>query len=270
MVVAEGRLVPPVGDVLLRSGVEALLDVLPVRKVFLEDNGHQEVHVAVPVPLRALGQGRLRGVELDVHPGPIRIVSHRVDPPGLEVVLLQDEDGVREEHVDERGVVDEVPVRLGHAAQLLDGTAHVDAAAVPAERFEGSDVGVNEPVEGLGVQHPDVVGLEEGVDHELPVHLLLEHPGLVEGVPAEVERREIPLRPLERRVDGEFGAGARHRPHEPVLLDHRNRGKAVARRIHPRKALVVRDPEQLPVRAVCPAMVGTDEAPPVAAPLRDP
>src|SRR5438105_3549975 len=112
----QGRLVAAEGDRLLRARIEALLHPLAGREILLLDRRHQQVEIIVPMALRAVADGRLGDVERDIHKALVDAGAGE-HVPGLDMVALEQEDRVREQYVENRGVEKDVPRRFRLTAQ---------------------------------------------------------------------------------------------------------------------------------------------------------
>ena len=65
--------------------------------------------------------------------GPVDPAVAREDAPHLGMVLLHDEDRVGRQVVDDRGMPDRVPLRLGPTAHFDDGAARQELPEARAE-----------------------------------------------------------------------------------------------------------------------------------------
>ena len=75
-----------------------------------------------------------------------------------------------------------VPFRYRQLAQLLDGSPCRDHAEIAPERVEGSDIGVENGIDGAGMERAQMVSFEEGVDDELPIDAPLKHARLIVAI----------------------------------------------------------------------------------------
>ena len=192
------------------------------------------------------------------------------DAPDLGVVRLHHDDGAREQHVDDRGVSHQVPVGLRAVLQLHDGPARIHLPKVRTERLEQADVREEQGMDGVRVQHPEVVRLEERVDHHLPVHAPHERAPRVVQVAVEPVGGELRPEPGEEAVQVERGRRGESGPDHAAELQRRQLDEVSFRQIDPVEAPAIGHPREAPPAVVGPAVVGTDELPAVPVAGRHP
>jgi hypothetical protein len=141
------------------------------------------------------------------------------------MIDLHDEYRVREQHVDDRVVRDEIPVALGQAALCIETAAWQHFAQVRSDRIEHADVRVEQGRDRVPVKHAEMIGLEKGVDHQLPVHLASNHPRLVMMVALETVGGQLGVQTAEvrLRIEPDVAVGSRRgqHPDQSVAFGHR-------------------------------------------------
>ena len=184
------------------------------------------MRASVRLPVGGVLRCRPRGGDQHrVHPAHVVDVD-RKDRDVAHVVGMEDEDRVREHEVREREVLAEVPGVEGRvAAKSAAARRAVDRPHVRADEIRHRARVEKEAIDRVSVQDADVVGLEEGVDHELPV-------GAPDGVDAAIEHvgRKIERRRGRRRSAEDTRRGRARCPGSGAPTAVRAGSRSVARR----------------------------------------
>lgn len=208
------------------SGVGAghrALRVAQNREVLVVQHGDEDLDVLVPESVVAfLGHPAVldrRADQTDLHPALLRIGRMRAEGEQLEVIRLPEQSAVGAYEVGFGGVLGEAAVAGILFDPAVDRLAQVHEPAMVTEVLEGHDVGVDVLGRGVRMRVLDVIAVQEGVLHELPVDGLLEDLDARGHERSEIVRGQdgvhLGAEPVGD-VDGRLGVV--HHPDEPVSL----------------------------------------------------
>ena len=203
--------------------VKPALDLLAETKVLVLGDLQQQVEVGLKMRPRRIAGDRFGRIQREHDRGRVGPPGARIGLDDLDVVDLVDEDRVREDEVQHHRVVQQVPGALGLPAHLRDRAPHGDEAARAAERIPGGGRAQDRRAQAPPVEARNVVGLQERVDDQLPVHRPLDLAAREERVARQAERSDLALRAAEVRVDVDRLTARRSDEDHPVPLGHRQR-----------------------------------------------
>ena len=180
------------------------------------------------------------------------------------MILGVGQHGVGEELVEHDGVVADAPVLRGLALQLGERALGGRPAHVAAHAFVGGDVVEEQREHRAGMQVAEMIELEEGVDHQLPVHARPDRLGRMQFPALHVPARQVGVERAEIGIDVEAGVlvvlqRRRHDPDQAVLLGHLEAAQAVLALVEVAERGTVGDADQPAGEVVAPAVIGADE-----------
>ena len=161
-------------------------------------------------------------------------------------------------------MVEQPPAVPGLRFQVDQGALGRREAQVPVLLLVGRNVVEEQRVDAAAVQVAEVIELEEGVDHQLPVHARPDRHRAVHLPAFHVPGLEIGRERSQEGADVEFGTlplfqRRRNNPDKTIFFRHGERAQAMPAAVEITEPGAVRDPKELSGEIVAPAVVGADE-----------